>query len=213
MDDNRTLALVASVVLLAGPRRTRPLAGYLYGLFLSRAHGESLKAAQTAAVATMGRLFDEKTSVGQQVEALQETISVHEDVLREIAANGGVMFNMDRWDALVVSPLDAHELREKYRIQAQQEAQARAEEHAAKVAADRVAKARDEVTGSDKLRKTLERIVDAAADSSEQGPGLLPDQECEALDRLWLIDWDSDDEVWRPMRAGVELVAELRAGH
>lgn len=35
----RTLAVFAGVAALAGPRQTRPLAGFLYGLLLSRAHG------------------------------------------------------------------------------------------------------------------------------------------------------------------------------
>lgn len=35
----RTLALAAGLAVLAGPRRTRPLAGFLYGVALSRVHG------------------------------------------------------------------------------------------------------------------------------------------------------------------------------
>lgn len=38
-DVNRVLAVFAGLIALAGPRKTRPLAGVLYGLFLSRVHG------------------------------------------------------------------------------------------------------------------------------------------------------------------------------
>lgn len=44
--ERRVLALIAGLVALAGPRRTRPLAGVLYGVALSRVHGAAQRRAQ-----------------------------------------------------------------------------------------------------------------------------------------------------------------------
>lgn len=64
-DANRALALIAGIAALAGPRRTRPLAGFLYGLTLSRAQGASRRRLE----ATLVRLFDERQSVHRQLES------------------------------------------------------------------------------------------------------------------------------------------------
>lgn len=66
-DTNRAIAAIAGIAILAGPRRTRPLAGFLYGLTLSRAHG----AGRDRLERTIARLFDERRSVGAQVEATE----------------------------------------------------------------------------------------------------------------------------------------------
>ena len=66
-DENRTLALMAGIAILAGPRRTRPLAGFLYGLFLSRAHG----AGRDRVAAELVRLFDERTSAHARIDSLE----------------------------------------------------------------------------------------------------------------------------------------------
>ena len=66
-DENRTLALMAGIAILAGPRCTRPLAGFLYGLFLSRAHG----AGRDRVAAELVRLFDERTSAHARIDSLE----------------------------------------------------------------------------------------------------------------------------------------------
>jgi hypothetical protein len=60
------LALVAAIAVLAGPRKTRPLAGFFYGLMLSRAQG----AARERLENTLLRLFDERSSIGGRIDAL-----------------------------------------------------------------------------------------------------------------------------------------------
>jgi hypothetical protein len=62
------LAVVAAIAVLAGPRRTRPLAGFLYGVVLSRAQG----AARERLENTLLRLFDERNSIGARIDALRE---------------------------------------------------------------------------------------------------------------------------------------------
>jgi hypothetical protein len=66
-DANRVLALLAGLVALAGPRRTRPLAAFLYGAFLSRVAGHGRRRLE----AELLRLFDERTSVGARVAELE----------------------------------------------------------------------------------------------------------------------------------------------
>lgn len=66
-DANRVLALAAGLALLSAHRRSRPLAGVLFGVFLSRAHGAGLARLE----ATIGRLFDERQSVIRRVEKLE----------------------------------------------------------------------------------------------------------------------------------------------
>lgn len=61
---NGFLALCAGIVCLAGPRKTRPLAGFLYGLFLSRGQG----GARARLEATLLRLFDERESVRDDIQ-------------------------------------------------------------------------------------------------------------------------------------------------
>lgn len=60
------LAVAAAIAVLAGPRRSRPLAGFFYGLVLSRAQG----AARERLENTLLRLFDERSSIGARVAAL-----------------------------------------------------------------------------------------------------------------------------------------------
>lgn len=67
-NDTRLLALVAGVAALAGPRRTRPLAGFLYGVMLSRTHG----AGRQRLEATIVRLFDERKSALARLDALKD---------------------------------------------------------------------------------------------------------------------------------------------
>lgn len=72
------LAAAAGAVLVAGPSRTRGLAGLLFGVGLSQAHGE-FAAATAGAVArhaaTMGRLFDERKAVIHRVDRLEQVLS------------------------------------------------------------------------------------------------------------------------------------------
>lgn len=63
-DDNRTLAVIAGITMLAGPRRTRPLAGFAYGLFLSRAHGAGLRRLE----GVVHDVFEQRKSVTARVE-------------------------------------------------------------------------------------------------------------------------------------------------
>lgn len=58
-DAYRYTAAIAAAGILAGPRRTRPLAGALYGWALSRAQGASREHLE----ATMLRLFHERESL------------------------------------------------------------------------------------------------------------------------------------------------------
>lgn len=63
---NGFLAVAAAIAVLAGPRKTRPLAGFLYGLVLSRGQGAS----RARLEATLLRLFDERRSVAGRVDEL-----------------------------------------------------------------------------------------------------------------------------------------------
>lgn len=72
-DANRVLALVAAIAILAGPRRTRPVAGFLYGLFLSRGHGASRERLE----ATLARLFGERESAQRRLDAIEERLRPH----------------------------------------------------------------------------------------------------------------------------------------
>lgn len=59
-------AVAAAIAVLAGPPRTRPLAGFLYGLVLSRAQG----AARERLEHTLMRLFHERNSIGRRIDLL-----------------------------------------------------------------------------------------------------------------------------------------------
>jgi hypothetical protein len=72
-ETRRAVALLAGLLVLAGPRRTRPLAGFMYGLTLSRVQGAGVHRANDGIRYTYGvllQLFDEKTSVGDRVADL-----------------------------------------------------------------------------------------------------------------------------------------------
>lgn len=78
MDRNtRTLAVFAGVLALAGPKRTRPLSGFLYGCLLSRAHGAARDRQLDGVRAVIERLFSEKTSVGTRVDQLEVVVQHH----------------------------------------------------------------------------------------------------------------------------------------
>lgn len=62
------LAIAAGLVVLAGPRKTRPLAGMLYGVVLSRAQG----AARARLEQTLLRLFEERNSVHARISMLRD---------------------------------------------------------------------------------------------------------------------------------------------
>jgi hypothetical protein len=67
--ERQALGVLATVAVIAGlavSRRTRPLAGFLYGLALSRAHG----AAQNHLETKVLRLFDQRASVHVRVAHL-----------------------------------------------------------------------------------------------------------------------------------------------
>lgn len=74
-DDNRLMAVIAGLLILAGPRRTRPIAGFLYGAFLSRVAG----AGRNRIMAELLRLFDERQSVGVRVSRVEGHVSVLRD--------------------------------------------------------------------------------------------------------------------------------------
>lgn len=74
-DDTRTLAVIAGITMLAGPRRTRPLAGFAYGLFLSRAHGAGLRRLE----GVVHDVFVQRKSAHARLDAQAESI----DLLRE----------------------------------------------------------------------------------------------------------------------------------
>ena len=71
-DVNRIAALVVGLVALAGPRRTRPLAGFLYGALLSRVHGAGLRRLE----AELLRLFAERNAIAPRVDELVEGLEV-----------------------------------------------------------------------------------------------------------------------------------------
>lgn len=73
------LAVAAAIAVLTGPRRTRPLAGFFYGVMLSRAQG----AARARLEATLLRLFDERRSVGARIDRLVERVDGMEPYLNE----------------------------------------------------------------------------------------------------------------------------------
>lgn len=73
-DDARSAALLLGAVALGGPRRTRPLAAFLYGVAISRAHGHARDQMGREIGAVIGRLFSEKTSVGIRVDALEARV-------------------------------------------------------------------------------------------------------------------------------------------
>jgi hypothetical protein len=69
-DRNLYAALIVGAVILAGPRRTRPLAGFLYGLVLSRAQGASNRRLEQ----TMTRLFAERESAHRRIDVLEDVL-------------------------------------------------------------------------------------------------------------------------------------------
>lgn len=88
-DTNRVLAVVAGIAILTGPRRTRPLAGLLYGLVLSRAQGASRRRLE----AELHGLFAQRKSVTQRLadevtpalEALEQRTRVLESTTRVLS--------------------------------------------------------------------------------------------------------------------------------
>lgn len=74
-DANLVGALMAGIAALAGPRRTRPLAGFLYGLWLSRAHGAGRDRVAGEIGQTIGGLFAEKTSVAARLDELEPRLA------------------------------------------------------------------------------------------------------------------------------------------
>lgn len=74
-DANRILALFAGMAALAGPRRTRPLAGFIYGAYLSRVQGAGRDRVVREIGRTIERLFAEKTSVGARLDALEPRVA------------------------------------------------------------------------------------------------------------------------------------------
>jgi hypothetical protein len=84
--------------VLAGPRRTRPVAGVLYGLLLSRAQGASRRNLD----ATVRGLFDQRSSVLLRVEALEQLVAAH--VAR---THAGVNALAERLDAVEADGVSA----------------------------------------------------------------------------------------------------------
>jgi hypothetical protein len=62
------LSAIALAAMLAGPRRTRPIAGALYGLALSRGQAAS----RDLLMADLVRLFDERQSAHRMIRELVE---------------------------------------------------------------------------------------------------------------------------------------------
>lgn len=88
-ENSRAVAAVVGVVALAGPRRTRPLAAFLYGAALSRAHGAARERTLHQIGDVIGRLFDERTSVGARVDDLELRVDDVEDLgASQYTANG-----------------------------------------------------------------------------------------------------------------------------
>jgi hypothetical protein len=74
------LAVVAGITVLAGPRHTRPLAGFLYGVALSRVHA----AARARLEATLLRLFDERSSAHAAISALDRRLYGEHGIVDEL---------------------------------------------------------------------------------------------------------------------------------
>jgi hypothetical protein len=70
-DENRLLALMAGIAILAGPRRTRPVAGFLYGVFVSRAQGAGLRRLEGELL----RLFDERNGAHRRIDPLERRMN------------------------------------------------------------------------------------------------------------------------------------------
>lgn len=86
MTDKHTLQALgglAAIAVLAGPRKTRPLAGFLYGVVLSRAHGFAVERLDRE----FGRLFDERQSAHRRLDTQGKTLELLED--RLIAVENG----------------------------------------------------------------------------------------------------------------------------
>lgn len=83
------LAVVAGITVLAGPRRTRPLAGFLYGVALSRVHG----AGRARLEATLLRLFDERSSVARRVAEVDRRIADVEVIVAHAGPNGRALLD------------------------------------------------------------------------------------------------------------------------
>jgi hypothetical protein len=79
------LAAVAGIAALAGPRRTRPLAGFLYGVALSRVHG----AARAHLERTLLRLFDERASVHARLDEVERLLGGRLADVEIIVAHAG----------------------------------------------------------------------------------------------------------------------------
>jgi hypothetical protein len=80
-DDTRTLALWAGVLMLAGPRRTRPLAGFAYGVLLSRAHGAHARRLD----GVVADVFEQRRAITPRVERLEGRVRALEARSRVIA--------------------------------------------------------------------------------------------------------------------------------
>jgi hypothetical protein len=80
-DVNRVLALCAGIAILAGPRATRPLAGFLYGAYLSRIHGAQYRRLHADLLA----LFDQRRSVTARVDDLAARVEAIADRVERVA--------------------------------------------------------------------------------------------------------------------------------
>jgi hypothetical protein len=78
--DDRVLALVAGIAALAGPRRTRPLAGFLYGVALSRVHAAHHHRVEDAIV----DLFSQRKALTPRVDTLDAHVDEHGEHLDEL---------------------------------------------------------------------------------------------------------------------------------
>lgn len=70
--DERTLALIAGVACLAGPRKTRPLSGFLYGAFLMRAAGVRARAYEDTTL----NLFSQRVHLIDRIEVMEKALVV-----------------------------------------------------------------------------------------------------------------------------------------
>lgn len=79
----RVLAAIAGIAALAFPRRTRPLAGVLYGVALSRVHG----AGRDRLERELHRLFDERASAHRRIDSISGRVRLAHGAIGSVAGD------------------------------------------------------------------------------------------------------------------------------
>jgi hypothetical protein len=98
----RTLALLAGIAAAAGPRRTRPLAGFAYGVFLSRAQGAGMARVNDGASTAARRGAESHASHERRLDDLEAVVGgqyggpPEREAIRRVVERGTGIVNLGR---------------------------------------------------------------------------------------------------------------------